>query len=375
MRLAGSAAQFTGRTARARAAAVVDRARDELLARAGLAHDQDRGVGAGDLVGLVQGGAQHRALAHDLAEVVGFLDLRAQVQVLGLELAAQLLVLGERGPQLRLRSRPSESIRHDIGADLEAFHYFGRPLALVPERRECEDAPYVPGAHQRQRGQGPDAQTLECLPLAGGVRRQVHEAGDRHRLPRAQHLLGPPGVGLIGLKGGKGTLAETGPLVREPPRVGGLESLQHARVVEVEELGDLAEPRADLLVHCLLRQVNEVAGEAGNQGLEVEGPAQRVLRLLAEESARHDLAHEAQPLLEPGRPLARAAMGREPEYADVLATDSEGQCQGGAEAVTPHEALSRVRPVGAGRPRFPMRRSLPERGGRPTRAALLPRKR
>ena len=107
-------------------------------------------------------------------------------------------------------------------------------------------------------------------------------------------------------------------------------------MVEVEELGDFAEPRADLLVHRLGRQVDEVAGEPGNQGLEVEGPAQRVLCILAEESARHDLAHEAQPLLEPGRPLARAAKGREPEHADVLATDSEGQCQCRAEAVTPH---------------------------------------
>ena len=59
---------------------------DELLARAGLAADQDGGVGGGDRLSLLEHPAQGRALADDLAEVVLGADLLLQVGLLLAEL-------------------------------------------------------------------------------------------------------------------------------------------------------------------------------------------------------------------------------------------------------------------------------------------------
>ena len=63
-------------------AQVVQGAGDELLARAGLAADEHRGVGGGDRLDLLQHPAQGGALADDLAEVVLGADLLLQVGLL-----------------------------------------------------------------------------------------------------------------------------------------------------------------------------------------------------------------------------------------------------------------------------------------------------
>ena len=54
-------------------------ARDELLARAGLAEDQHRAVGGGDEADLLEHGHESRALADDLVDVVDCADLLLEV--------------------------------------------------------------------------------------------------------------------------------------------------------------------------------------------------------------------------------------------------------------------------------------------------------
>ena len=110
IRLAGRAAQLTLTSARPlRGAEIVDGARDQLLARPGLAEDQYIGVGGGDLLDLVQHPARaRRALPDDLAEVVTELDLLLQVAVFRLQPVLEPLDLGQRLPQL------SGALRHAL---------------------------------------------------------------------------------------------------------------------------------------------------------------------------------------------------------------------------------------------------------------------
>ena len=91
--VAGSAPQFTFTITLAPPAAdAMDRARDQLLARAGLAEQQHRRVG----VGHELDGAEHllhrRRAAQDLAEVEVRVEGLAQVDVLALQLVGALAV-------------------------------------------------------------------------------------------------------------------------------------------------------------------------------------------------------------------------------------------------------------------------------------------
>src|SRR5262245_37605090 len=70
---------------------LVDGARDELLAGAGLSHDQHRRIRRSDLSYLGEHVADRSGAADDLLEVVLLLDLLAQVQVLLFETVPLLL--------------------------------------------------------------------------------------------------------------------------------------------------------------------------------------------------------------------------------------------------------------------------------------------
>ena len=93
-------------------AVVVDRARDEFLARAALAEDQDRRVAVGHLVDEIEHRAQRRALAHHVVEAVA----RA-------ELVLEQPVLGAQPPVL---DRLLDQAPHDVEGALER-------LVQVPE--------------------------------------------------------------------------------------------------------------------------------------------------------------------------------------------------------------------------------------------------
>ncbi len=80
-------------------ARIMDGARDEVLARAGLAGEQHRRVGLGDLLHHVEDALHGGARAHQLVEAVAALHLAAQVEVLG---AQALVGARERARELRV---------------------------------------------------------------------------------------------------------------------------------------------------------------------------------------------------------------------------------------------------------------------------------
>ena len=90
-------------------AQLVDPGREELLAGAGLAEEQHRGVGGGDAFDLCEHRADRLALADDRVEAAALVDLAFQRDVLQVELVAQphdflerLLLLGDvqAGPEV-----------------------------------------------------------------------------------------------------------------------------------------------------------------------------------------------------------------------------------------------------------------------------------
>jgi hypothetical protein len=85
----GGAVEFDQRPARARRKAM-NRARDQFLARPGLAGDQDGSVSRGDLLNRLQHTPNRRRIAHNLVELLNPDQLLTQDDVLLLQLIAQL---------------------------------------------------------------------------------------------------------------------------------------------------------------------------------------------------------------------------------------------------------------------------------------------
>src|SRR5262249_15212711 len=89
-------------------APAVDRPREELLARAGLADQENRRVRPRHVLDGVEGREKRRAVAHDLLEVVLGADLLLEIEVLGLQAILQRLDFGERRAELVVRLLPLE---------------------------------------------------------------------------------------------------------------------------------------------------------------------------------------------------------------------------------------------------------------------------
>src|SRR5215813_4308599 len=106
----GGAVEFDQRPARARRKAM-NRARDQFLARPGLASDQDCRVSRRDLLDAVQRAAYRRRIAHDLVELLAPAQLLTQHYVFLLQLVAQFanLLVGQR-----IRHGHGQRSRYDL---------------------------------------------------------------------------------------------------------------------------------------------------------------------------------------------------------------------------------------------------------------------
>ena len=156
----GMAAQLSLTKVRSRRGTqLVQGAGDELLARAGLAADQDGGFGGGDGLDLLQHPAQGGALADDLAEVVLGADLLLQVGLLLGELVLERLDL----PEGRFDLLESEGVLdrhgHLIGDKLEEARVRRIVDGRLPRRKDQRAQP------PPSRGQREPAKTLESMRL------------------------------------------------------------------------------------------------------------------------------------------------------------------------------------------------------------------
>ena len=137
-------------------AQVVEGAGDELLARAGLAADEDGGVGGGDGLDLLEDPAQGGALADDLPEVVLGADLLLQVGLLLGELVLERLDLLEGQGVL-------DGHGHLVGDELQEAHVRrivgGRLLAGEHQRAQPP-----PGRGQRKLAGALDPDTAALVP-------------------------------------------------------------------------------------------------------------------------------------------------------------------------------------------------------------------
>ena len=159
----GMAAQLSLTNVRPRRRAeVVEGAGDELLARAGLAADQDGGVGGGDGLDLLEDPAQGGALADDLPEVVLGADLLLQVGLLLGELVLERRDLPEGRLDVLEGQGVLDGHGHLIGDELQEAHVRrvvgGRLLA-----RRNQRAQPPPGGGQRQLAGALDSERLRSF--------------------------------------------------------------------------------------------------------------------------------------------------------------------------------------------------------------------
>ena len=83
--------------------ALVDQRREQLLAGTGLSQDQDRRIGGGHLLDLLEHATYCGALSDDRALAKPFLDLLTEIDIFELQSIAQSLHFGERALELELR--------------------------------------------------------------------------------------------------------------------------------------------------------------------------------------------------------------------------------------------------------------------------------
>ena len=146
----GMAAQLTlTKVRRASRAQVVDGARDQLLARARLAHDEDRRVRRGDGLDLLQHAPQRPRVADDLLEVVLRPDLLLEVDVLRRDL---VLELGDPLERERVLDREGDLVGH--GAEQLGVL---RREGLAAEPADVQRAEPVVANRQREAAHRRDA--------------------------------------------------------------------------------------------------------------------------------------------------------------------------------------------------------------------------
>ena len=253
---------------------------DELLARPGLAADQDRGVARRDRPDLAQELHQRRMPADDLVEVVRGANLLLEVEVLLLETLLQTSDLGERLRQRALRLRPLELRAGARREDRQHRDVLGRRLHRlgVQDRDVAEHAPGRVLHRHADVAVRPDL--LEPHVLG----EELLEAGDR----RADASGGDVLAGRAG-KAVAEARAEVGSFpVRERPGLHRAQGLGDERVAGVQRLRGVARERAEeLLAGRGGGAFDEDAEHAGSvRGLSRVGRLRMLHRVLAARGAR-----------------------------------------------------------------------------------------
>ncbi len=222
-------------------AEVVQRTGDELLARAGLASDEDGGVGGGDNLDLLEGAAQGGALADDLAEVVLGADLLLQVG----------LLLGKPVPE-RLDLLEGEGVFDGqgdlIGDELEEAHV-GRIVGGQLLGHEDQRPEPPPGRGQRKLAAAPASIRPHLFhePRPAPLRGQVRQDQRLLRLPHQPLRRFSDGKLHPGARGGFGGLQDV-----QPHGVARRLVQNEAEIVEAHHLvkpaGQLVEQRRQVAV-------------------------------------------------------------------------------------------------------------------------------
>ena len=114
----------------------VERAGEQFLAGAGLAEEQDGRVRVGDLPDLLQSRPEGRASPDDLTEVVGLVELRVEIDVLGLQALAETPVFLQGQTEGALDIPVSEGAREDLAHRVKRGDPVRRPTGFRRGRGE-----------------------------------------------------------------------------------------------------------------------------------------------------------------------------------------------------------------------------------------------
>ena len=169
-------------------AVVVDRARDQLLAGAGLAVDQDRARRRGDRRQHLEQLAHDAALSDQPLEAVALLELRSQVRVLGAQAALleravhhveQLVVLERLGDEV---GGAALDQRHGVAHRAVAGHHDDDDVGVALQRRSRTPRAAKPGSRRSVRTRSKanwGAQRPPLLPSAPARRGSRGRRADR----------------------------------------------------------------------------------------------------------------------------------------------------------------------------------------------------
>ena len=144
-------------------AQVVDPRREQLLAGAGLAEQQHGRIGGRDLLDQLEGLANRRALADDVAEAGAVADFGSQVDVLRVQLVAQPDHFGMGGAQRLVALAAGQHVAEGGGEHAEHVQFVRRPGALPSKRVEAHGADDPAGDGQRHGDRRADAEAAIAL--------------------------------------------------------------------------------------------------------------------------------------------------------------------------------------------------------------------
>ena len=248
---------------RAAPAAVVERARDQLLAGSGLAQDQHRRIRRGHLLDLPQDRRDGGTAADDLVEAVGATSHPLQVNVLRRESLRELLDLERAGPAVH-------GVGENTPEQLDARRQAPRPASFGTEGADGQTSQQVGAGDERHHDGREHAAGGDERALGFRLLRQVVGESRQHDGSAGPKLRGHPrqGDGEVLLNGARRRRRRV--VVRGPQRTPILAEEGQAGPLYSEHSHDGLEGPHDLFVDPLGRQVLEPRREVGQELLEAQ---------------------------------------------------------------------------------------------------------
>ena len=237
-------------------APIVQRPREQLLARACIACQEHRRVGGRDLHHPGEALAQGRTFSDDFVKSLQMLDFLAQVHVLGTHPPRQPIDLASKLVKRRFLFRAKHGRRHAFRNQAQRLNNLraecGGRLRRGPSQRARHVAPYG----HRHGNVGPDGDAVRRVQKTASIRREISGDVGQHEGLALKKLLGAPGnrVEVVDIR-----LRQPGAIrdVHDIERRASGRADAQAGALDVEHADDLAQHVVDNGPNLIRRNANE----------------------------------------------------------------------------------------------------------------------
>ena len=240
---------------------------DELLANAGLSHEQHRRVGRCNPLDERQQPLQRRPLSHEPVRPGRAPRLLPEIRVLPLKALAQIAHLVERGVEPLIRMPARQDARDHLRHRAQSVEHCRRPDTLGQHRAECQYAEHLATGPEGKRCIRLRPETPHQGLVDLGFLGEIVDPG-KDQVPAGHHARKRPGQLTLSHHLWKWVQPGPCPGVRHHEIVAG--ALKERAPIETERLDDAAQALLDRQVHPGGIQIDEARRQVDDQRLETE---------------------------------------------------------------------------------------------------------